>query len=232
MAYVKYHDEWHDFYPISAEAMNHMETQWNNIFSQIQIHTHDGLYYTKSESDAKFFSTTFFSGFDADMLDGNHLSDIITTILPVGSIMVWKGGDYDVPEGWHICDGTNSTPDLRERFVIGAGGSFAVGATGGPGDWNAMITPAGTVVVGNHILTIDEIPSHTHDYVEAGSCLQQTVSTSGETYYGARQSRQTTINEQTVGNGAHNHTTGSSATFNPIDPRPAYYALYYIMKVV
>lgn len=49
--------------------------------------------------------------------------------------------------GWHICDGTNGTPDLRGRFILGASGSHAVGSTGGEE---------------NHTLTIEEMPSHKH----------------------------------------------------------------------
>ena len=40
--------------------------------------------------------------------------------------MQWSGAIVDVPDGWALCDGTNSTPDLRDKFVIGAGLTFAV----------------------------------------------------------------------------------------------------------
>jgi len=51
--------------------------------------------------------------------------------IPTGGIIVWSGAIVDIPIGFVICDGNNGTPDLRTRFVIGAGGAFAVGATGG-----------------------------------------------------------------------------------------------------
>jgi len=49
--------------------------------------------------------------------------------LPRGTIVMWSGPT--IPEGWALCDGTNGTPDLRDRFILGAGGSYSVGATGG-----------------------------------------------------------------------------------------------------
>jgi len=48
-----------------------------------------------------------------------------------GHIVLWYGAIAYLPAAWQICDGTNGTPDLRNRFVIGAGDSYAVGATGG-----------------------------------------------------------------------------------------------------
>lgn len=50
-------------------------------------------------------------------------------LLPVGSIILWNGGA--IPTGWVICDGGGATPDLRDRFVMGAGPTFGAGTTGG-----------------------------------------------------------------------------------------------------
>lgn len=50
---------------------------------------------------------------------------------PIGMITLWAGAIVDIPDDWALCDGNNGTPDLRERFVIGAGGALAPGATGG-----------------------------------------------------------------------------------------------------
>ena len=52
-------------------------------------------------------------------------------MLVSGLIMLWQGSIVSIPDGWQLCDGTNGTPDLRNRFVIGAGGTFAVNAFGG-----------------------------------------------------------------------------------------------------
>jgi hypothetical protein len=48
-----------------------------------------------------------------------------------GIIAIWSGSVASIPTGWLLCDGTNGTPDLRDRFVPGAGGSLSPGATGG-----------------------------------------------------------------------------------------------------
>ena len=69
--------------------------------------------------------------------------------FPAGGIIIWSGAVNNIPSGWALCDGTNGTPDLRSRFVLGAGGSYSVGATGGEA---------------THKLTISEMPSHTHSY--------------------------------------------------------------------
>ena len=71
--------------------------------------------------------------------------------FPVGGIIMWNGGA--VPQNWALCDGKNGTPNLLDRFVIGAGGGKTAGTSGGP-------TIAGTV--GGHALTKTEIPAHRH----------------------------------------------------------------------
>lgn len=67
--------------------------------------------------------------------------------VPTGVIVMWSGSIGTIPSGWQICNGTSGTPDLRDRFIVGAGNSYAVGAAGGEAA---------------HTLTIAEMPSHTH----------------------------------------------------------------------
>ena len=56
--------------------------------------------------------------------------------VPEGVITMWSGAISDIPVGWSLCDGTDGTPDLTDRFVLGAGGSELVGATGGVAEHN------------------------------------------------------------------------------------------------
>ena len=49
--------------------------------------------------------------------------------VPNGAIIMWSGTVATIPDGFSLCDGSNGTPDLRNRFVIGAGSNYAVGAT-------------------------------------------------------------------------------------------------------
>lgn len=51
-----------------------------------------------------------------------------------GQISIWSGSIVSIPDGWFLCDGTNGTPDLRNKFVVGAGDTYAVGANGGSED--------------------------------------------------------------------------------------------------
>ena len=48
-----------------------------------------------------------------------------------GAIILWSGAIVDIPSGFVLCNGANGTPDLRDKFIVGAGTSYAVGGTGG-----------------------------------------------------------------------------------------------------
>lgn len=87
-------------------------------------------------------------------LTGNVTFGGTTNILPAGVITLWSGSIASIPSGWYLCNGSNGTPDLRDRFVVGAGTTYAVGATGG----------ANTVT-----LDATMIPSHTHSITASGS---------------------------------------------------------------
>lgn len=51
--------------------------------------------------------------------------------VPIGFITWWAGSVLGVPSGWRLCDGNNGTPDLTDKFVVGAAGSYIVGTEGG-----------------------------------------------------------------------------------------------------
>lgn len=68
--------------------------------------------------------------------------------VPAGVVCMWSGTQADIPDGWALCDGQDGRPDLRGRFIVGAGGDYAAGATGG----------AATVT-----LSLDQLPEHSHD---------------------------------------------------------------------
>jgi len=83
---------------------------------------------------------------DQDVATKKYVDDNAGAI-PSGVILLWSGSIASIPATWTLCDGTLGTPDLRSRFVVGAGPSYAVGATGGEA---------------THTLSLAEIPSHTH----------------------------------------------------------------------
>ena len=61
-------------------------------------------------------------------------NDIIGGITPIGGIILWSGSTASIPSGWALCDGSNGTPDLRNKFIVGAGSTYNVNATGGSAD--------------------------------------------------------------------------------------------------
>lgn len=73
---------------------------------------------------------------------------------PVGSIVIWSGTEDNIPAGWQLCNGTNGTPDLRDKFVLSAGPNHPIGETGG----SEEVT-----------LTVAQMPSHRHDLKYGGS---------------------------------------------------------------
>eukprot|EP00483_Globobulimina_turgida_P006372 UN06382 len=78
-------------------------------------------------------------------------------IMPQGSIVMWSGTINNIPDGWMLCDGNNDTPDLRNRFIIGASDDHKLNSTGGNKQHSHHITVHG------HRLTGNEMPSHSHN---------------------------------------------------------------------
>ena len=64
--------------------------------------------------------------------DNQKIDAAIASAVPHGAILLWSGAANALPVGWALCDGANGTPDLRGRFVVGAGGDdYPPGDTGG-----------------------------------------------------------------------------------------------------
>lgn len=130
--------------------------------------------------------------------------------FPSGGIIIWSGAANAIPSGWYLCDGLNSTPDLRNRFVVGAGSTYAVGATGGSAD-AVVVSHTHTITDNGHSHTYNEdVPSH------------QYAQTAGN-QYGVN----TSSNTGTSTTGITINTAGESGTNKNLPP---YYALCYIMK--
>lgn len=160
--------------------------------------------------------------------------------VPSGFIGMWSGSIGSIPSGWYLCNGSNGTPDLRDRFIVGAGSTYAVGATGGaasvtlteaqlPAHTHAIT--ATTASAGDHTHAVYD-PGHAHSYTSPGG-TGTIAGGFGISAIGAVTGAATTgISLGTAG--AHTHvitataaTTGSGAS---IENRPPYYALAYIMK--
>lgn len=75
--------------------------------------------------------------------------------IPAGIITIWSGAIGNIPAGWVLCNGGNGTPDLRGRFVYGAGGALTPGDTGGSANHNHTGTTDGHA---HDLLAGEEIP--------------------------------------------------------------------------
>jgi len=64
----------------------------------------------------------------------NAVNTTLGFVVPAGGIIMWSGTTANIPSGWALCDGQNGTPNLTNKFVIGAGNTYAVNATGGSKD--------------------------------------------------------------------------------------------------
>jgi microcystin-dependent protein len=131
-----------------------------------------------------------------------------------GMIIIWSGAIGTIPSGWVLCDGNNGSPDLRDRFVIGAGNTYSVSQTGGSAD--------AIVVSHTHTATVTD-PGHFHTYTRYASLLVQSGSNT-QCWTGT-----STINTSTATTGitVANSTTGTSGTNANLPP---YYALAFIYK--
>ena len=161
------------------------------------------------------------SGVDGSSNISIATSFALTKIIS-GMIIMWSGSQASIPSGWLLCNGSNGTPNLMDRFVIGAGNSYAVGATGGSKD--------AIVVSHNHSASSSvSDPGHVHriygkdnNAAPAGDNGEIANLENGGAYYVNSTSVTTGISVSTsVG------STGSSGTNANLPP---YYALCFIMK--
>lgn len=90
--------------------------------------------WVKISADKVNQTTQLLSDKSSKLATTEFCSNLIHSILPYGSITLWSGTISNIPTGWALCNGANSTPDLRDRFVVGAGNSYAVYGTGGSAD--------------------------------------------------------------------------------------------------
>lgn len=83
--------------------------------------------------------------------------------IAIGVITAWAGGLGNIPPGWHLCDGTRGTPDLRDKFIVAAGPTFAAGSESGAtthdhdlttdGHFHSMLEPPGHFQFGSGFST-------------------------------------------------------------------------------
>ena len=121
--------------------------------------------------------------------------------MPIGSIIMFNGKAEEIPSGWAICDGTNGTPNLIDRFILA---STYCGGTGG----KSQVT-----------LSVAQLPPHQH---RVAKCWYGKADNANDRQV-VRWDESVATNEQIL--------TGETGLGLPIDIMPPYYRLIYIMKV-
>jgi hypothetical protein len=172
--------------------------------------------------------------------------------VPIGAITPYWGAIGDIPENWFICDGTNGTPDLRDRFMVGAGVNFIVNSGGGTLNHThgVSIDSGGahthTGSTSPVTLTIAQMPAHKHanGVTDSGTDLFSRGTTAAAVV--TPDSIDNNSNNGTIegwtstegGGEAHSHLltvdSGGSHTHSgdttPGSSIPPYFALLYIMR--
>jgi hypothetical protein len=175
--------------------------------------------------------------------------------VPVGIIVIWSGATGAIPTGWQLCNGTNGTIDLRDKFVVGAGSTYAVGATGG-GAVNLAHThtpTAGATANNNagwtdhdhtiaattdsgshdHTLTATSGASNTsNNWDAAANATWSAIGTHTHDVASVGLSTHSHANPNTdVGGVSHSHSIAATASSLLTAYPPPYYALCYIQRL-
>lgn len=175
----------------------------------------------------------------------------VTASIPKNVIVMWSGSVAAIPATWVLCDGSNGTPDLRSRFVVGAGGNYAVGSIGGesfitlteanmpPHTHSAWTDAQGnhqhtgtTDVQGNHQHTYNGHVSQAHFQYGAGggnASIGTPYKSAGTTDAAGNHAH----NFATSYAGQHQHNVGIGIAGGgqAHENRPPFYALCFIMKI-
>lgn len=173
-----------------------------------------------------------------------------TAALPLGTVVVWTGSIASIPTGWQLCDGTGGSPDLRDRFVVGAGNLYAVGDTGG--DATVVLTapqlpdhthtaPASLAPAGSHTHTVSIGTGGLHSHpisarrtpgpIGAGG-TPVTNSTGGAVGVGGAGSHSHTTSTSPANPHSHTATATLTATAGGAhENRPPYYAIAFIIHL-
>lgn len=166
-----------------------------------------------------WFSVTYTFSPSTTIKSSEHnqnFSDIVAGMnkaMPQGGIILWSGSIANIPAGWYLCDGNNGTPDLRDRFVVGAGNTYGVGGTGGQDSIN---------------LQHRHYDDHGHHMSFWSGNVNNDSSKSQGNYRVADNDHEHMVEGDTWGKNSGAYTDYQLSTTQDI--RPPHYALAYIMK--
>ncbi len=147
--------------------------------------------------------------------------------VPKGVIVMWSGKVDQIPAGWVLCNGDNGTPDLRSRFIVGAGsnevGGYVPRASGDPDKLPPISVATESAGAHQH-----KFPTkyYARNFLCGVAALGKNWCTGIDTK-GAYQKDQPT---QDAGN--HSHTVVINFNeANAGENRPRWFALCFIMKL-
>lgn len=174
-------------------------------------------------------------------------------IEPVGTIKLWNGTIETIPDGWHLCDGSNGTPNFTNKFLMGVNTNANHGATGGASTHTHAVTinSAGAhthdITVNGTALTEAQIPSHKHGngVTDAGSAmfnhgtLAANPTTADSIDNNSAPGTVEGYTTSTGGGAAHSHTASSASNGSHTHSNdvatssnlPPYVGVLFIMKI-
>ena len=206
-------------------------------------HYHDSRYMTRTETQEHLENQMMLvnSALTAAEERINQLAaqieESLNKLFKKGMIIDWYGTADQVPDGWVICDGKHGTPDLRDKFVVGAGLSYALKATGGEATHTLTVSES---PIHNHSATIAQSGNHHHWTMDRKHTASFLVHNAGvnlsvqDIYYGDDgRYNNDWFNAYTSYDGTHGHgiTINNAGNGQAHENRPPYYALYKIMYV-
>ena len=162
-------------------------------------------------------------------IDGNlTVSGVSNSFIPRGGIIMWSG--VIIPESWSLCDGTNGTPDLRNRFIVSSGSSYNIGTSGGSTTRTLSVS---NLPSHNHTGTTNNDGAHHHSQRHGSIDDKNFTSGNNQRPPGDSGTVRTTTYTIDNTNSSHQHafTTNSTGSGTSFDIRPPYYALAFIMKL-
>ena len=199
------------------------DVDWSTNWGVLVNYLNDGT----TDLTVNSIETTADATIGGDLIVTGTITGSGAGIVPLGGIIMWSGAIATIPTNWHLCDGTNGTPNLRDRFVVGAHADNNVGDSGGSKSISQANLPYNCPTGGTSV-------DHTHSgsvgastiiaYGSPGSigCYESGGGTPG--YNICSHTHSITMGGQSVG---HQHDLGGSGT----EFLPPYYTLAYIMRI-
>lgn len=163
----------------------------------------------------------------------NEINTDVSSMFVSGMVIMWYGTLASIPAGWVLCNGSNGTPNLIDRFAVGAGGSYTKGNTYGSNSRSITLTTA-HLPVHSHTITIGYGGVHSHSYNDLQPRGLTNVHENGRYSHFSHFTSSSDTRRTTSDCSSHNHTAtcsnaGSGTPFT-VSVLPACCALFYIMK--